>query len=428
MRRLKIYRRFLIAALLADIMAIAIYYYIDIGNTIPNQLTLFVNQKGKLDYNLPIDGIVEHENISVFHTNTKKSEKKIHFDFSKPCSLQVKQQGNYKIMLKLFGVIQLKEMQVHVVDEVKATPMGKPIGIYIETKGIMVLGTGAIQGGDGLSYEPALNIIKSGDYITAVNNKSVNTIDELTKEVQKVKGESIILSIKRFGESQQVTVTPVKGMDGDYKLGIWTRDDTQGIGTLTYIDDRKRFGALGHGITDADTGVLMNIASGNIFEADVVDIVKGKSGEPGELVGLIHCSKESEIGTIEKNSKQGIFGKVEKNIAGDFYKEPIKVGLKQEIKTGKAKILCQIEDKPELYDIEIEKIEVNSTNINKGMIIRITDSDLLDKTNGIVQGMSGSPIIQDGKLVGAVTHVFVKDSTKGYGTFIENMLNNSSKN
>lgn len=427
MNRLKIYRRFLIAALLADIMAIAIYYYVDIGNTIPNQLTLFVNQKGKLNYNLPVDGIVEDENISVFHTNTKKNDNQIHFDFSKPCSLEVNEQGNYKIRLKLFGVIQLKEMQVRVVDEVKATPIGKPIGIYIETKGVMVLGTGAIQGADGLNYEPALNIIKSGDYITAVNNKPIKTIEDLTKEVQKIKGTNLILTIMRYGESQKVTVTPVKGMDGDYKLGIWTRDDTQGIGTLTYIDENGTFGALGHGITDADTGVLMNITSGNIFEADVVDIVKGKSGEPGELVGLIHCSEQSELGTIEKNSKQGIFGQVEKNISGEFYKEPIKIGLKHEVQTGKAQILCQIDKKPELYDIEIEKIEVNSTNVNKGMVIRITDTDLLNKTNGIVQGMSGSPIIQNGKLIGAVTHVFVKDSTKGYGTFIENMLNNSSK-
>lgn len=428
MKRLKIYRRLLIAFLILDIAVIAVYYYIDIGKTIPNHLTLFVNQTGELNYNLPVDGMVEDENVSVFHTDTKKQAQKIHFDFSKPCSLQVKERGNYKIALKLFGIIQLKEMNLHVVDEMKAMPVGKPIGIYIATDGVMVLGTGAIQGADGLNYEPALNLIKSGDYIMAVNNKTVNTIEELTEEVQKTKGDNIVLKIRRAGEKQQIAVTPVKGMDGSFKLGIWTRDDTQGIGTLTYVDDKMNFGALGHGITDADTGVLMKAASGKIYKAEILDIVKGKAGEPGELMGLIHCSKKGKLGSIHKNSKQGIFGNVDKKLEDSFYKEPIKIGLKQDIRLGKASVLCQVEDKPKLYEIEIEKVQVNSSNQNKGMIIRITDPRLLKVTNGIVQGMSGSPIIQNEKLIGAVTHVFVKDSTKGYATFIENMLNSSSKN
>ncbi|MSS63766.1 SpoIVB peptidase [Velocimicrobium porci] len=427
MKRLKIYRRLLIGFLILDIAAIAVYYYIDIGNKIPNHLTLFVNQTGEFDYNLPVDGMVEDENISVFHTDTKIEADKIHFDFSKPCSFQVKEQGNYKIALKLFGIIQLKEMNLHVVDKMKAMPVGRPIGIYIATDGVMVLGTGAIQGVDGLNYEPALNLIKSGDYITEVDGKNVSTIEELTQEVQRAKGDHIVLKIIREGEKQQISVTPVRGMDGVLRLGIWTRDDTQGIGTLTYIDDNLNFGALGHGITDTDTGVIMNIASGEIYKADVLDIVKGKTGEPGELVGLIHGSKQEKLGTIKKNSKQGIFGIIEQKPSNLYYKEPIEVGLKQDIQLGNAKILCQVEDKAKLYDIEIEKIQVNSGNQNKGMVIRITDPELLKITNGIVQGMSGSPIIQNNKLVGAVTHVFVKDSTKGYGTFIENMLNTSSK-
>ncbi len=426
MDALKIYRRVLIFLLILSIGGTLFYGYKLLENQVPNQLTLFVNEEEEFDFSLPANG--ELEDVSVFKNATNPTEEIIHFDFSKPISIKANTTGSYKLMVKLFGFIRLKEMEINVVDKIKATPIGKSIGIYVETDGIMVLGTGTVIGMDGVSYEPAMSLICSGDYILSVNGTNITTIGELSSIVQMLEGKEAILKIRRKEEMLEVKVNPVKAADGTYKLGIWTREDTQGIGTLTYIDENNNFGALGHGITDADTGILMKVKTGSIYEAQILDIIKGEAGEPGEMVGMIQLGKDKKIGEIFVNTEQGIYGNISEGRNNsrrnkkEYFSEPLEIALKQEIKIGKAQILCDLGDGEELYDIEIEKLQMNSNNINKSMVIRITDEELLKKTNGIVQGMSGSPIIQNGKLIGAVTHVFVQNPAKGYGIFIENML------
>ena len=227
------------------------------------------------------------------------------------------------------------------------------------------------------------------------------------------------MQIRRGTQKLEVAVGSVQAKDGTNKLGIWVREDTQGIGTMTYITKNGKFGALGHGITDADTGTLMDLRDGELYQTKILDIIKGKSGAPGELEGYINMVAKECIGKIEKNTQLGIFGTLleEKADKREYYE----VGLRQDIKLGKAWIYSNIEGTPQKYEIQIEKLNRTSKD-NKGMVIRVTDKRLLALTGGIVQGMSGSPILQDDKIIGAVTHVFVEEPTKGYAVFLENML------
>ena len=287
----------------------------------------------------------------------------------------------------------------------------------------MVLGTGVINGQDGLNYEPALNKLRTGDYITTINGNKVKYKEELMEAIDISDGETLELGIRRNKEYMTYNVTPVKSTSGDYKLGVWIRDDTQGIGTMTFITQSGDYGALGHGITDVDTSQIVEVSKGNIYNADIMSIVKGQEGKPGELIGVIEQEENNIIGNINKNTSQGIFGEVNEGYTLNFDKL-LPIGLKQEVRQGDAKILTCLGDKIGEYDITIEDITLGGSNDNKGLVIQITDEELLETTGGIVQGMSGSPIIQDGKIIGAVTHVFIQDSTKGYGTFIENMIFN----
>jgi stage IV sporulation protein B len=288
----------------------------------------------------------------------------------------------------------------------------------------MVLGTGVINGADGLNYEPSLNKLKTGDYITKINSTVIHNKEELIEELQQSDGKDVKVTLRRDDKLTEYKITPVKTGDGEYKIGAWIRDNTQGIGTLTFITPDGQFGALGHGITDIDTSLLMEIERGYLYNADIMTIIKGKQGVPGELIGLIKQNTDDKIGDILKNSNQGIFGKIGTGFVKANSYDAIPVGLKQEIKLGPATIFSCVENEVKEYKINIDKIDLNSQSPNKGMVISITDKVLIEKTGGIVQGMSGSPIIQNGKIIGAVTHVFIQDSTKGYGTFIENMLNN----
>ena len=226
--------------------------------------------------------------------------------------------------------------------------------------------------------------------------------------------------VNRKGEKIPLSLAPVLTQEEEYKLGIWVRDNTQGIGTMTYVDEEGKFGALGHGISDTDTGQLLDVSGGELYQAQIVSIIRGTQGVPGELSGYIEYDEEKKIGVIEKNTDIGIFGQIFPGT--QLAKEKVMIGYKQEVKEGKAQLLMESEGKTEKYDIEITEIYGSQQDTNKSFQIQVTDPKLLAKTGGIVQGMSGSPILQDGKLIGAVTHVFVQDSAKGYGIFIENML------
>jgi len=320
-------------------------------------------------------------------------------------------------LLKLFGIIPIKEISVEVIEELEVIPGGDVIGLQIETEGILVLGTGTVTLKDGTNAEPAKGRLYSGDYIIGINGKTGIGRQDL---LDAIDSKEIELLVNRTGKQIKVKIQPVQDYSGKYKLGAWIRTDAQGIGTVTYVTSNGKFGALGHGITDVDTGLLMEIGKGKLFDAEVLSVVKGKNGTPGEIIGIIRQSGISVIGEINENCNKGIYGQMRLGMVNET--EAVPVALKQDIELGAATILCQVDSEVREYEIEIERIELGRTNDNKGLVIHITDEDLLKKTGGIVQGMSGSPIMQNGKLIGAVTHVLVNDPTRGYGIFIENML------
>ncbi len=330
--------------------------------------------------------------------------------------------GSYSFDVKVFGLISIKKVDVNVVRDQSVYCGGMPIGMYLKTDGIMVIGSGKVSDMQGRICEPSLNMVKEGDYIVKLNGISVNSKSQLVYLVDKYGKEEITLTIRRDKTFFDIKVTPVQTSAEEYKLGIWVRDDTQGIGTITYITEDMRFGALGHGVSDIDTGELLDSSGGVLYKAIVWGIEKGKPNAPGGLCGYINYEEENVLGSIYTNCECGIYG-----FLTDDYKEltdteKVKVAYKQDVKTGKAYIRSYVSGKAEDYEIEISKVYANNSGKNKDMVITVTDKRLIELTGGIVQGMSGSPIIQDGKLIGAVTHVFVNNPEKGYGIFIENML------
>ena len=299
---------------------------------------------------------------------------------------------------------------------------GMPVGIYMETDGVMVLNTEKIEGLDGNVYEPAADRVKTGDYIMAVNHQEITGKSDLLELVEEIDGGNVVLTLRRGEDTMDIKISPVEYEPDHYRLGIWVRDNVQGLGTITFLTEQSRFGALGHGISDTDTNMLMTIDSGRVYRTSIKDITKGYSGSPGTVEGIIVYNNYNVLGTIDKNTEAGIYGTIDK--IDDLFEEqiPMETASKEEIRTGDATIRCYIDNEIKEYDIRVTEIDKTDSEINKGLVIQVTDPELLEKTGGIIQGMSGSPIIQDGKLIGAVTHVFVQDSTKGYGIFIENML------
>ena len=299
---------------------------------------------------------------------------------------------------------------------------GMPVGIYMETDGVMVLNTEKIEGLDGNVYEPAADRVKTGDYIMAVNHQEITGKSDLLELVEEIDGGNVVLTLRRGEDTMDIKISPVEYEPDHYRLGIWVRDNVQGLGTITFLTEQSRFGALGHGISDTDTNMLMTIDSGRVYRTSIKDITKGYSGSPGTMEGIIVYNNYNVLGTIDKNTEAGIYGTIDK--IDDLFEEqiPIETASKEEIRTGDATIRCYIDNEIKEYDIQVTDIDMTSSEINKGLVIQVTDPELLEETGGIIQGMSGSPIIQNGKLIGAVTHVFVQDSTKGYGIFIDNML------
>lgn len=301
-------------------------------------------------------------------------------------------------------------------------PGGMPIGIYMETEGVLVLGTDKIKGVDGAEYEPAAHLVKEGDYIVALNEETINDKKTLIQTVGNLEQEEVILTVRRDEQMIDIRMKAVECEEDEYKLGIWVKDNAQGLGTITYLKSDSTFGALGHGIHDTDTNELLEISKGVLYSTSIKDIQKGVNGLPGGMEGIIVYNNYNILGTITDNTDIGIYGKLERIDTLFSDTEPIEVAEKEEIKEGAAVIRCAVDGKVEEYDIEIKRINPDAKEINKTLEIEVTDEELLKMTGGIVQGMSGSPVIQNGRLVGAVTHVLVNDPTRGYGIFIENML------
>ena len=308
------------------------------------------------------------------------------------------------------------------ITEKKLMPLGMPVGIYIHSKGVMVLDTGEVTDLDGEKVEPKKNGLKSGDYITCFNGSEIDSIKGFTELIQENGDEICTLTVLREGKETTVEMTPIQTENDVYKLGVWVRQDAQGIGTLSFVDEDGNFVALGHGITDIDTGEIIDIQYGRLYESKIMSIVKGKEGEPGEMIGHIDYINSPVLGMIESNNAKGIYGTLLDSIHLYDETQALPAAKKDEVKEGEALIRCCVDGEIKDYTIQIERIEKISIDGQKNFMIQITDEELIQRTNGIVQGMSGSPILQDGKLVGAVTHVLVNDPTRGYGIFIENML------
>ena len=300
--------------------------------------------------------------------------------------------------------------------------MGVPIGIYVKAEGLLVVGVGDFQGPDGLSYCPAKYVVKSGDYILELDGVPVEDKKDFVRRVEDSQGREVTLRIRRGDDIMEVKAQPAQNSEQKYKLGIWIRDNAQGVGTLTYIDAEGNFGALGHGINDVDTSTLMNLDDGTLYETEIIAIRKGRNGEPGEMTGMIVYSSDRILGDIYYNGKEGIFGHCNEKALAMGTEQALPIGLKQEIEKGPAKILCTVDGVPKYYNVEITAVHLDHDNVNRGIELRVTDPELLALTGGIIQGMSGAPIIQNNHLIGAVTHVLVQDASRGYGIFIENML------
>lgn len=304
--------------------------------------------------------------------------------------------------------------------EKRLVPVGRTVGLKLFAHGVMVVGLDEVEG-DGESYSPAKQCgLKAGDIITCINGTPVNSIEEVEAVLTETGDADLQLSALRSGKQFTVTTQAVhSSADGGYKLGAWIRDSMAGIGTVSWYDpETDQFCALGHGINDIDTGLLMPLKEGGIMSSRVTGILKGSSGKAGQLHGTFDLS--GDIGTLTHNTGCGVFGKVQK---GYFTGEAIPVASRSEVKTGGAVMLSNIDgDTVQEYSVEILRIYPENNGETRNLMIQVTDKRLLDASGGIVQGMSGSPIIQNGKLVGSVTHVLINDPTRGYGILTETML------
>ena len=300
-------------------------------------------------------------------------------------------------------------------------PVGRAVGIKLFSDGVVVVGTSDIAT-DGGNVNPAKDCgLREGDIITHINATEVDTIEEVSSLLQELEGETMSIRAIRDEKQVQLTATPALcTTDGSYKLGAWIRDSMAGIGTVTfYCPETGAFGALGHGINDVDTALLMPLESGSILPATVAGVQKGEVGAPGQLHGVFDTS--ATLGLLNANTDGGIFGAMTDGSWADG--SPVEVAERREVKAGQATILCNISgDRVEEFDIQIVKVYPESESDCRDYLLKVTDQRLLDVTGGIVQGMSGSPILQNGKLVGAVTHVMVDDPMSGYGIYVGRML------
>ena len=325
------------------------------------------------------------------------------------------------VELKLFGIIPIKSAHVSVVDRPVVTPGGTPFGIKLFTEGVMVIDIGNVDTAEGTACPAKVAGIQKGDILLTVADEPISSNEQIAGIIEQSGGEAIPVNLRRNDKTIKTMLVPLKSSaDGKYKSGIWVRDSSAGIGTVTYYDPNTgNFAGLGHGICDVDTGEIMPLQSGEVCNVVINSVVKGRAGTPGELRGAF--ASNVPCGFLHLNNESGIFGTL---LEEPNSLDSIPIKLKQEVTAGPATILCTLDDgEIQEYEINIDKVDLNPKQVTKNMLITVTDEKLLEKTGGIVQGMSGSPILQDGKLVGAVTHVFVNNPAKGYGIFAENMLN-----
>lgn len=377
-----------------------IFYY---NKVLPNNYYVTIGSKLKLSDIIEAtpcsNQIYKEQTVSVEQTNLQRAE------------------------LKLLGIIPIKTVNIKEVEEPVLIPCGNPFGIKLLTDGVIVVEISSFEGSDSFKA-PAMDAgIKTGDIIKEIDGKAVKSNGDIEKIISESKGIPLTFNIIRDEKSIVLKVKPeLCTTDNSYRIGLWVRDSSAGIGTITFYNpDTGVFAGLGHPVCDVDTGKTLPLFKGEVVDVYINGVKKGKAGIPGELMGSF--SSDSPIGSLELNCDNGLYGCLS---SIETVNQAIPLGMRQEIETGKACIYTTINgSKPEKYEIVIEKIDFNDSQSGKNMVIRVTDDGLLEKTGGIVQGMSGSPIVQNGKLVGAVTHVFVNNPTKGYAIFADTMYNSS---
>ncbi|MBD5490941.1 MAG: SpoIVB peptidase [Lachnospiraceae bacterium] len=430
------YRKFLWALLLMGVSALLCNIYFSYWQKIPSKIKIRAGVEQEFDFRVPVSGEIYRtaEEVAAVSSVTDVDEEaeqvlsggetaeSIHVNFAHTVRLKANEVDTYQMDLKLFGVLPYKNVDVEVIQDKMLIPSGLPIGIYVKTDGVLVVGIGEFENSEGNTISPARYVLQKGDYILKCNGETVENKKQFISMVESSEGEDLILTIRRNNEVTDVMVSPGANQMQEWKLGIWIRDNAQGIGTMTYEGTDNSFGALGHGINDVDTSILMNLEEGTLYKTEIVGITRGANGTPGELTGYIEYDSDNVIGEITENTAEGIFGVCDNELIENAAFDPVPIALKQEIELGPAQIICSVSGEPEFYDVEIVEVDLEHENVNRGIVIRVVDEKLLMLTGGIIQGMSGSPIIQNGKLAGAVTHVLVNDSTKGYGIFIEEML------
>jgi len=382
----------------------------------PNEINLTEKNAHNLKFSLPFTATIAPETVSALRVNSAPVTDNINVNLARPFTVESGDAGTAIMTLRAFG-FPLKKITLDIMPGIEVVPCGMTVGVRIKTTGVMVLGTGSVSG----SLSPSEGKLLSGDLLLKANGEKLGNIRDMQKIVAESDGE-IEFEIERDNELMDARINGVKSPDdGTNKLGVWVRDSTKGIGTVTFYNPQDNvFGALGHGILDVDTKKLMKVKEGVITPASISAIKKGGKGSPGELTGELNTGEV--LGQITVNTPYGIYGYMEIPGIMKMKSEKLPIGMQYQIHEGPAVIYSDVDNSVKKYDVFIESVNRYSNDETKGMVLRITDPALLRKTNGIVQGMSGSPIIQDGKVIGAVTHVFVQDPAKGYGIFIENML------
>ena len=391
------------------IVLIISYVYICSIISIPENIVVF--EGDNLNLKIATGLSLSSNNQKTVLTATNISKQKINAE------------GVDRLNLNLFGGIKVKNVNVSVIPKTTVIPLGTAIGMKLYTKGVLVVGMSQISTVDNEKIKPYENSgIEQGDTILEINNKEVSNTNELIEEVNNSNGKPIKIKYSKNNETLETSITPAKSKN-EYKIGLWVRDAAAGVGTLTFYEpSTNSFMALGHGISDIDTEKIFEISNGELITANIVSIKKGLKGEPGEIKGTIDSG--NKIGEISKNTNFGVYGSVtNKSHLGIESSNEMEVATRSEIKEGNAQIICQLDnDGKKKYDIKIEKIYTMNNEDNKSMLIKVTDEELLNKTGGIIQGMSGAPIIQNGKFVGAVTNVLVNDPTQGYAIFADMMI------
>lgn len=426
------YKRALKRLLMVSIVFTVIYTCHYVEKNLPDRLHIVLNEQDPVCLELPVYGSIYSDCAEVVLMQTENTpQKEVRVNGQDTFYIRGNALGSYEVVYRLFGCINFKNIEVEVVEEQELLPGGMTVGLYLQTNGVLVVGTADILSEAGAVVSPAKDLLQSGDYITAINHEPIYCKEELVLAVKNGKGAEMTLTVERDGVKKDVVLSPAKTAEQVYQLGVWVRDDTQGIGTMTYIDTNGNYGALGHAISDTDLGQMLVVEGGVLRKANIHAVIKGTLRNPGSLAGTIGYGEEDAWGTILENTKQGVFGtlKVEamQNIFALYQEshmkaEYLQVGYPHEVKEGTAYIRSSVSGELKDYEIKITRVSQKSEDTGKEITFQVTDEELLELTGGIVQGMSGSPVIQNGKLVGAVTHVLVNDPTRGYAIFIENML------